>query len=71
MFNKYSTVLYAAIISSVVVACVFAISFMQQQVLAQGNKIGGGSSNQTSGAAGSNRASGNLTGGGTAANATY
>jgi hypothetical protein len=61
MFNKYSTALYAVVISSLLVASVFAISFVQQQALAQGN--------QTSGAAGSNRASGNATSGGKAANA--
>jgi hypothetical protein len=44
MFNKYTTALYAAVIASVLVASMFAISYVQQQALAQGN--------QTSGAAG-------------------
>ena len=72
MSSKYTAItLYAAVIASVLVAPVFAISYIQQQALAQGNQTGGGnqtSSNNTSGAAGSNRASGNATGGGTAAN---
>jgi hypothetical protein len=72
MSNKYTTTaLYAALVASVLVASVFAISYIQQQALAQGNQTGGGnqtSGNNTSGAAGSNRASGNATGGGTAAN---
>jgi hypothetical protein len=67
MFNKYSTSLYAVVISSLLVASVFAISFVQQ-ALAQGNQTSGAADNQTSGAAGSNRASGNATSGGTAAN---
>jgi hypothetical protein len=71
MSYKYTTTaLYAAVIASVLVASVFAISYIQE-ALAQGNQTGGGnqtSSNNTSGAAGSNRASGNATGGGTAAN---
>ena len=49
MFNKHTTALYAAVIASVLVASVFAISFVQQQALAQGN--------QTTGAAGSNNQS--------------
>ena len=81
MYSKHALALYAAIISSIVVASIFAISFVQeQQALAQGNKTGGSSGtsnhtaaggNKTAGAAGSNRAGGNATGGGTAANATY
>jgi hypothetical protein len=72
MSNKYTTTaLYAAVISSILVASIFAISYIQE-ALAQGNQTGGGnqtgSSNKTSGAAGSNKASGNATGGGTAAN---
>jgi hypothetical protein len=77
MFNKHTTALYAVVISSIVVASVFAIGFVQQ-ALAQGNQSsagnqtsGGGaaagSGNKTSGAPGSNRASGNATSGGTAA----
>jgi hypothetical protein len=71
MSSKYTaTTLYAAVIASVLVASMFAISYIQE-ALAQGNQTGDGnqtSSNNTSGAAGSNRASGNATGGGTAAN---
>ena len=59
--------LYAAVISSVLVGSVFAIAFVQQQALAQGNQTGGGG-DKTAGAAGSNRSS-NATGGGTAADA--
>ena len=67
MSNKYTTTaLYAVLVASVLAASVFAISYIQQQALAQANQTGGG--NQTSGAAGSNRASGNATIGGTAAN---
>ena len=72
MSSKYTAItLYAAVIASVLVACVFAISYIQQQALAQGIQTADGnqnSGNNTSGAAGSNRASGNATGGGTAAN---
>jgi uncharacterized membrane protein len=65
MFNKHTTALYALVISSIVVAYVFAISFVQQQAVAQGNQTGGGGGgNKTSGAPGSNRASGNATSGG-------
>ena len=80
MYNKHTLTLYAAVISSMVVASVFAISFVQEQhALAQGSKTASSSSsnhtaaggNKTSGAAGSNRAGGNATGGGTATNATY
>ena len=59
MFNKHTTALYAAVIASVLVASVFAISFVQQQALAQGN--------QTTGAAGStNQSSNNSTSSGAA-----
>ena len=59
MFNKHTTALYAAVIASVLVASVFAISYIQQQALAQGN--------QTTGAAGgTNQSSSNSTGGGAA-----
>jgi hypothetical protein len=74
MYNKHMTALYAAIIASVLVASMFAISYVQQQALAQGNQSKnngnqtGGGGNKTAGAAGSNRSS-NATGGGTAANA--
>jgi hypothetical protein len=70
MFNKPTTaVLYAAVISSMVVASVFAIIYIQQQALAQGIQTADGGAppaNKTSGAAGSNRST-NATGGGTAA----
>jgi hypothetical protein len=74
MYNKHTIALYAAIIASVLVASMFAISYVQQQALAQGNQTSNsgnqtdGGSNKTAGAAGSNRSS-NATGGGTAANA--
>ena len=50
MFNKHTTALYAIVISSLVVASVFAIGVVQQQASAQGNQTsaGGGSGNQTS-----------------------
>jgi hypothetical protein len=67
MFNKHTTALCTAVISSIVVASVFALGFVEQQASGQGNQTAGGSTNQSSGAAGSNRASGNATGGGTAA----
>src|ERR687886_1582432 len=58
MFNKHTT-LYAAVIASVLVASVFAISFVQQQAMAQGN--------QTTGATGgTNQSSSNSTGSGAA-----
>ena len=68
MKNKYTIALYAAVISSMLVASMFAISYVQQQALAQGNQTSSGGGNKTAGAAGSNRSS-NATGGGTAANA--
>ena len=40
--------LYAIVISSLVVASVFTVSFVPQQASAQGNQTSGGSSNQTS-----------------------
>ena len=71
MSNKYTTTaLYAAVIASLLVASVFAISYIQE-ALAQGIQTADGnqtSGNNTSGAAGSNKASGNASGGGTAAN---
>ena len=57
MFDKHTTALYAIVISSLVIASVFAIGFVQQQASAQGNQTSGGSgsgnqtsSNSTSGA---------------------
>jgi uncharacterized membrane protein len=64
MFNKHTTALYAVVISSILIASVFAISFVQQ-ALAQGNQTGGGA-NQTSGA-GSNQTNSSGTSGGAAA----
>lgn len=59
---KSTAALYAIVISSLVVASVFAISFVPQQVSAQGNQTsGGGSGNQTSS---------NSTGGATAGGST-
>ena len=58
MSNKYTMALYAAIISSMLVASMFAISYLQYAT-AQGNQTGGGS------AAGGNKTSGgNQTSGG-------
>ena len=74
MYNKHTTALSAVIIAAALVASMFAISYVQQQALAQGNQTSnsgnqtGGGGNKTAGAAGSNRSS-NATGGGTAANA--
>jgi uncharacterized membrane protein YgcG len=51
MYNKNTTALYAAVIASVLVASVFAISYVQQQALAQGNQTSettGGGTNQSS-----------------------
>ncbi len=50
MYNKHTTALYAAIIASALVASVFAISYVQQQALAQGNQTSGaaGGTNQSS-----------------------
>ena len=42
MFNKHTTALYAAVIATVLVASVFAISYVQQQAAAQGNQTTGG-----------------------------
>jgi hypothetical protein len=71
MNNKYTIALYTAIISSVLVASMFAISYVQLAA-AQGNQTGGGGSaaggnktggggNQTSGAGST---SGKMTGAG-------
>jgi uncharacterized membrane protein len=66
MFNKHTTALYAAIIGSVLVASMFAISFVQQQALAQGNQTGGaaGGTNQSS-SSNSTSSGGTATGGST------
>jgi hypothetical protein len=53
MSSKYTVALYAAIISSMLVASMFAISYIQHAA-AQGNQTGGGGS----------AAGGNKTGGG-------
>ena len=49
MYNKHTTALYAALIALVLVASVFAISYVQT-ALAQGNQTGGaaGGTNQSS-----------------------
>ena len=55
MFNRNTTALYAVVITAVLVASVFAISFVQQQAVAQGNMTGGAAGgNMTGGAAGGN-----------------
>ena len=50
MFDKHTTALYAIVVSSLIVASVFAIGVVQQQASAQGNQTsrGSGSGNQTS-----------------------
>jgi hypothetical protein len=63
MYNKHTTAIYVAVFSSIVVASAFAISFVQQQAVAQGNQTQG---NQTSGATGSNQSGSNSTSGGAA-----
>jgi hypothetical protein len=68
MYNKHTTALYAAIISSIVVASVFAISFVQQAVAqgnmsSSGNMTGGGNQTSSGGATG-NMAGGKMTGAG-------
>jgi hypothetical protein len=62
MFNRNTTALYAVVITAVLVASVFAISFVQQQAVAQGNMTGG--------AAGGNMTGGNMTGGAAGGNMT-
>ena len=64
MYNKHTTALYAAIIASALVASVFAISYVQQQALAQGNQTSGaaGGTNQSSSSSNSTSSSG-VTGG--------
>ena len=49
MFDKHTTALYAIVVSSLVIASIFAIGFVQQQASAQGNQTSGGSGsgNQT------------------------
>ena len=61
MFNKNTAALYAIVISSLVVASVFAISFVPQQASAQGNQTSGGGGSST------NHTSSNSTGGGSTA----
>jgi hypothetical protein len=71
MSSKYTVALYAAIISSTLVASIFAISYVQQAA-AQGNQTGGGNKtsggNQTGG--GGNMTAGNMTGAGLATSGT-
>jgi uncharacterized membrane protein len=59
MFDKHTTALYAIIISSIVIASVFAFGFVPQQASAQGNQTSGGSGN-------GNQSSSNSTSGGAA-----
>ena len=58
MNNKYTIALYASVISSMLVASMFAISFIQQAA-AQGNQIGSTNQSSTGGGAptGSNQTS--------------
>jgi hypothetical protein len=55
MYNKYTIALYVAVVSSMLVASMFAISYVQQAAAqgnqsSSGNKTGGGGVNKTSGA---------------------
>ena len=59
MFDKHTTALYAIVVSSLVIASIFAIGFVQQQASAQGNQTSGGSGS-------GNLTSNNSTSGGTA-----
>ena len=67
MYNKYTTALYAAVIASILIASVFAISFVQQQALAQGNQTSGatGGTNQSSSSNSTSSGGGAATGGST------
>jgi len=59
MFDKHTTALYAIVVSSLVIASIFAIGFVQQQASAEGNQTSGGSGS-------GNQTSSNSTSGGTA-----
>jgi hypothetical protein len=62
MYNKYTIALYVAVVSSMLVASMFAISYVQQAA-AQGNQSS--SSNKTGGGGGGvNKTSGAMTGAG-------
>ena len=63
MFNKHTTALYAAVIASVLVASVFAISFVQQQALAQGNQTTGAAGGTNQSSSNSTSSNGSATGG--------
>jgi hypothetical protein len=65
MYNKHTTALYAAIIGSVLVASMFAISFVQQQALAQGNQTGGAAGGTNQSSSNSTSSGGTATGGST------
>ena len=67
MYNKHTMALYAAVISSIVIASVFGIGFVQQQAVAQGNQTGSASSNMTGG---NMTGGGNMTSGGTSGNSS-
>jgi uncharacterized membrane protein len=66
MYNKHTTAVYAVVIASVLLASMFAISYVQQRALAQGNQTSGGAAgggtNQSSSSS-SNATSGGGTGG--------
>jgi hypothetical protein len=69
MYNKHTTALYAAIISSIVIASVFAISFVQQAVAqgnmsSSGNMTGGGGNQTSAGGAAGKTTGGKMTGAG-------
>jgi hypothetical protein len=62
MYNKYTIALYVAVISSMLVASLFAITLVQQAATAQRNQSS--SSNKTSAGGGVNTTSGAMTGAG-------
>jgi uncharacterized membrane protein len=65
MYNKHTTALYAAVIASVLVASVFAISYVQQQAVAQGNQTGGAAGGTNQSSSNSTSSGGAATGGNT------
>jgi hypothetical protein len=70
MSNKHTTTaLYAAVIASVLVASLFAISFVQNKALAQGNQSSGAATGTNQSGSNSTN-SGTATGGGTTTGAS-
>ena len=70
MFNINTTALYAAVIASVLLASVFAISYLQQQALAQGNQTAGASVDTNQSGSNSTSSSGGAATGGTTTGAS-